>query len=139
MQCTVSIRIEETEWNTMHSSTCCGVNFLITYFQISRVWIESPSQVRLAQWLDVGTQQGLAQLSFQLSHEPPQVMGNISIKLFINMYLPSISTIYIYNIFVMCCYMCETFVCVKNYKHDTGAKLQCNICQIYCNANLNFA
>ncbi|XP_069700318.1 alpha-1-inhibitor 3-like isoform X2 [Periplaneta americana] len=44
---------------------------------INRIWIESPSQVRLAQWLDVKTQEGLVQLSFQLSHEPPQGMWEI--------------------------------------------------------------
>ncbi|PNF16410.1 Murinoglobulin-1 [Cryptotermes secundus] len=47
---------------------------------ISRVWIESPSQVRLAQWLDVSTEQGLVQLSFQLSHEPPQGLWEIKVE-----------------------------------------------------------
>ncbi|CAG2063264.1 unnamed protein product, partial [Timema podura] len=41
--------------------------------QISKVWIESPSEVRLAQWLNTSTELGLAQFSFQLSHEPMQV------------------------------------------------------------------
>ncbi|KAG8221831.1 hypothetical protein J437_LFUL003465, partial [Ladona fulva] len=45
---------------------------------IKKVWLENPSGVRMAQWLDVSTELGLAQLKFQLSPEP--ILGSWVIK-----------------------------------------------------------
>ncbi|XP_066592787.1 alpha-2-macroglobulin-like protein 1 isoform X2 [Prorops nasuta] len=45
---------------------------------IPKVWIENPSQVRVAQWMNVSTDQGLAQLKFTLSAEPSP--GNWEVK-----------------------------------------------------------
>ncbi|XP_046398811.1 alpha-2-macroglobulin-like protein 1 isoform X2 [Ischnura elegans] len=45
---------------------------------IQKIWLENPSGVRMAQWLRVPTELGLAQLTFQLSPEP--VLGNWVIK-----------------------------------------------------------
>ncbi|XP_071446763.1 murinoglobulin-1-like isoform X2 [Hetaerina americana] len=45
---------------------------------IHKIWLENPSGVRMAQWLRVPTEMGLAQLNFLLSPEP--VQGNWIIK-----------------------------------------------------------
>lgn len=46
------------------------------YFQIPKVWIENPSEVRVAQWTNISTENGMTQLKFALSPEPNPVKFN---------------------------------------------------------------
>jgi predicted amino acid dehydrogenase len=41
--------------------------------QIRRVWIESATNTKMAQWKNVKVKSGMAQLEMQLSDEPVQV------------------------------------------------------------------
>ena len=40
---------------------------------IPKVWVENPSEIRVAQWTNVSTENGMAQLLFPLSPEPRSV------------------------------------------------------------------
>ncbi|KAJ8679263.1 hypothetical protein QAD02_015050 [Eretmocerus hayati] len=47
---------------------------------IPKVWVENPSEVRVAQWTNVSTENGMAQLSFPLSSEPSSGMWRIKVE-----------------------------------------------------------
>ncbi|XP_058808317.1 pregnancy zone protein-like isoform X2 [Phymastichus coffea] len=47
---------------------------------IAKVWIENPSEVRVAQWTNVSTDNGMAQLSFSLSDEPSSGIWRIKVE-----------------------------------------------------------
>ncbi|XP_012256873.2 pregnancy zone protein-like isoform X1 [Athalia rosae] len=47
---------------------------------IPKIWIESPSEVRVAQWLNVSTDLGLVQLTFPLSPEPSPGIWKIKVE-----------------------------------------------------------
>ena len=51
-------------------------------FKIPKVWIENPSEVRVAQWTNVSTENGMAQLSFPLSPEPSFVRSPKSLSIY---------------------------------------------------------
>ncbi|KAL0109694.1 hypothetical protein PUN28_014611 [Cardiocondyla obscurior] len=47
---------------------------------IPKVWIENPSEVRVAQWANVSTENGMAQLKFALSPEPTPGAWKIKVE-----------------------------------------------------------
>ncbi|XP_031782380.1 alpha-1-macroglobulin isoform X1 [Nasonia vitripennis] len=47
---------------------------------IPKVWIENPSEVRVAQWTNVTTENGMAQLTFPLSTEPSSGIWRIKVE-----------------------------------------------------------
>ncbi|XP_012532021.1 alpha-2-macroglobulin-like protein 1 [Monomorium pharaonis] len=47
---------------------------------IPKVWIENPSEVRVAQWTNVSTENGMAQLKFALSPEPSPGAWKIKVE-----------------------------------------------------------
>ncbi|KAG5319082.1 A2ML1 protein, partial [Acromyrmex heyeri] len=47
---------------------------------IPKVWIENPSEVRVAQWANVSTENGMAQLKFGLSPEPSPGTWKIKVE-----------------------------------------------------------
>ncbi|XP_017887917.1 pregnancy zone protein-like isoform X2 [Ceratina calcarata] len=47
---------------------------------IPKVWIENPSEVRVAEWRNVNTENGLVQLKFPLSPEPSSGTWNIKVE-----------------------------------------------------------
>ncbi|XP_011171215.1 alpha-2-macroglobulin-like protein 1 isoform X3 [Solenopsis invicta] len=47
---------------------------------IPKVWIENPSEVRVAQWANVSTENGMAQLKFALSSEPTPGAWKIKVE-----------------------------------------------------------
>ncbi|XP_012231026.1 alpha-2-macroglobulin-like protein 1 isoform X2 [Linepithema humile] len=47
---------------------------------IPKVWIENPSEVRVAQWTNVSTENGMAQLKFPLSPEPSPGTWKIKVE-----------------------------------------------------------
>ncbi|XP_018342836.1 PREDICTED: alpha-2-macroglobulin-like protein 1 isoform X2 [Trachymyrmex septentrionalis] len=47
---------------------------------IPKVWIENPSEVRVAQWANVSTENGMAQLKFALSPEPSPGTWKIKVE-----------------------------------------------------------
>lgn len=51
---------------------------ICSYFQIPKVWIENPSEVRVAQWTNVSTENGMTQLKFALSPEPSPVRRELN-------------------------------------------------------------
>ncbi|XP_049788379.1 murinoglobulin-1-like isoform X1 [Schistocerca cancellata] len=46
---------------------------------IPKIWVETPSGIHVAEWINVQTKEGLVQMEFQLSYEPQK--GNWKIKL----------------------------------------------------------
>ncbi|KAG7202424.1 hypothetical protein KM043_018735 [Ampulex compressa] len=48
--------------------------------QIPKIWIENPSEVRVAQWMNVSTENGMVQLTFSLSSEPSLGTWKISVE-----------------------------------------------------------
>ncbi|XP_076621496.1 alpha-2-macroglobulin-P isoform X2 [Colletes latitarsis] len=48
--------------------------------QIPKIWIENPSNVRIAQWTNVSTETGMVQLQFPLSTEPSLGTWNIKVE-----------------------------------------------------------
>ncbi|XP_076171368.1 murinoglobulin-1 [Ptiloglossa arizonensis] len=48
--------------------------------QIPKVWIENPSEVRVAQWTNVSLDTGMAQLLFPLSPEPSSGTWNVKVE-----------------------------------------------------------
>nr|BAR45597.1 alpha-2-macroglobulin [Epanerchodus sp. RS-2014] len=54
--------------------------FLPSRSKINSVWIENPSQVRVAQWLSLPASNGIADLNFQLSVEPQLGVWNIFVE-----------------------------------------------------------
>ncbi|XP_077262894.1 alpha-2-macroglobulin-like protein 1 [Temnothorax americanus] len=47
---------------------------------IPKIWIENPSEVRVAQWANVSTENGMAQLKFALSPEPSPGAWKIKVE-----------------------------------------------------------
>ena len=45
---------------------------------MSKIWVETPSGIHMAQWLDVATEDGLIDLSTPMSTDPP--LGEWKIK-----------------------------------------------------------
>ncbi|XP_029039421.1 murinoglobulin-1-like [Osmia bicornis bicornis] len=51
---------------------------------ISKVWIENPAEVRVAQWSNVSTENGMVQLAFPLSSEPRWGTWKIKVEKYSN-------------------------------------------------------